>query len=98
MVRNLIDRKQKGKQIADLSYHGPLVGFIAATFGSRPKLKYRILKELRENKDIVTLKPDRDADDRGIQTIRKINTKINQLIKIREGFRNMHILLFKINF
>ena len=58
MVRNLIDRKQKGKLVADLSHlahsyvssHQPSVADLR---------KFRILKELRKNKDIVILKPDK---------------------------------------
>ena len=58
MVRNLIDRKQKGKLVADLSHLAH--SYVSSHQPSAADLrKFRILKELRKNKDIVILKPDK---------------------------------------
>ena len=57
MVRNLIDRKQKGKLVADLSHLAH--SYVSSHQPSAADLrKFRILKELRKNKDIVIL-PDK---------------------------------------
>ena len=58
MVRNLIDGKQKGKLVADLSHLAH--SYVSSHQPSVADLRnFRILKELRKNKDIVILKPDK---------------------------------------
>ena len=58
MVRNLIDRKQKGKLVADLSHlaHSDVSSHQPSVADLR---NFRILKELRKKKEIVILKPDK---------------------------------------
>lgn len=58
MVRNLLDRKLKGKLVADLSHLAH--SYVSSHQPSAADLKKcRILKDLRKNKDIVILKPDK---------------------------------------
>ncbi|XP_068739114.1 uncharacterized protein [Montipora capricornis] len=58
MVRNLIDGKQKGKLVADLSHLAH--SYVSSHQPSVADLRnFKILKELRKNKDIVILKPDK---------------------------------------
>ena len=58
MVRNLIDGKQKGKLVADLSHLAH--SYVSSHQPSVADLRnFRILKELRKKKDIVILKPDK---------------------------------------
>lgn len=58
MVRNILDRKLKGKLVADLSHLAH--SYVSSHQPSAADLKkYRVLKNLRRNKDIVILKPDK---------------------------------------
>lgn len=58
MVRNLLDRKLKGKLVADLSHLAH--SYVSSHQPSSADLKKcRILKDLTKNKDIVILKPDK---------------------------------------
>ena len=92
MVRNLIDRKQKGKLVSDLSHLAH-----SYVFSHQPSVadlrKFRILKELTKNKDIVILKPDkgisvvvmdRNAYEQGIFAVISDTSKFKLLIT-REG-------------